>query len=195
MCPYDLMSSSITAKPQPSPPQKHIPRAYSLHVLHGASPKSRKGGQEGGCGHKPEVEEGHLAEVAEGGIVPVKQQGCQEEQEHLHHTAPAGGCWGAQPRLREQGEWRRGCHGAWPVNQRHWQSSTWAFGAGPGEGAVLSHPVRSLEDGLAPTGGAGHPPKGGERWLSQHWGPWVPQGVTADESPPALLKAIAVPPA
>lgn len=104
MCPRDHMSSSTTVKPQPSPHQKYIPRPYSLHVLHRASPKSRKGGQEGGDGHNPAVEEGHLAEVVEGGIVPVKQQGCQGEEEqqpveqdHLHPAAPAAGCCGAQP--------------------------------------------------------------------------------------------------
>lgn len=104
MRPQDHMSSSIAAKPQPPPHRKHIPKLYSLHVLHGASPKSRNGGQEGGHGHDPAVEEGHLAEVVEGGIVPIKQQGCQGEEEqqpveqdHLHRAAPAGGCWGAQP--------------------------------------------------------------------------------------------------
>lgn len=95
MCPQIHMSSST----QPPLQQTHIPMPYSLHVVHRASPKSCEGGQEGGHGHDPAVEEGHLAQVVEGGIVPVEQQGCQGqeeqqpmEQDHLHHAALAGGC-------------------------------------------------------------------------------------------------------
>jgi len=147
MCPQDHMSSSVAAKPQPPPHQQHIPRLYSLHVLHRASPKSRYGGQEGGHGHDPAVEEGHLAEVVEGGIVAVKQQGCQGEEEqqpveqdHRHRAAwrEGAGELSPHPGRRASGAW--GCRGAWQVNQMYQQSSMWVFGAGPGEGAVSMSP-------------------------------------------------------